>query len=119
MAVFVTCFAVNMPLGVVQQVQLDYQEGFINGLWESAGKVLGLAGLLLVIYLKTGLVWLVLVVAGAPGVAWLFNSFVLFGYRRPWLRPQWSLVSSPVLKGSFGLAFSFFATGYGSHRLQF
>ena len=56
--VFIACFTVAMPLGVVQQIQLGYQEGFVNGIWESVGRVLGLGGLLLVIYFKAGLVWL-------------------------------------------------------------
>ena len=89
MAVFIACFAVNLPLGVVQQIQLGYQEGFVNSLWESAGRVLGLAGLLLVIYLKAGLTWLVLAMAGAPALAWLLNSLVCI-----WLSP--SLVASQV-----------------------
>jgi len=93
MAVFVACFALNLPLGVVQRVQLGYQEGFLNSLWESAGKVLGLLGLLLVIYLQAGLVWLVLAVAGAPVLAWLLNSLILFGFRCPWLRPRWRQAS--------------------------
>ena len=88
LAVFVVCFAVNLPLGVVQRIQLGYQEGFATSLWESAGRVLGLAGLLLVIYLKAGLTWLVLAMAGAPALAWLLNSLVEYGFRRPWLRPR-------------------------------
>ena len=88
MAVIIACFAANLPLGVVRQIQLGYQEGFATSLWESAGKVLGLAGLLLVIYLKAGLTWLVLALAGAPALAWLLNSLVEYGFRRPWLRPR-------------------------------
>jgi O-antigen/teichoic acid export membrane protein len=88
MAVFIACFAANLPLGVVQRVQLGYQEGYLNSLWESLGRVLGLAGLFLVIYLQAGLAWLVLAVAGAPVLAWLVNSFLLFGYKRPWLCPR-------------------------------
>jgi len=88
MAVFILCFLANMPLGVVRQVQLGYQEGFATSLWESAGRVLGLAGLLLVIYLKAGLAWLVLAMAGAPALAWLLTSLVEYGFRRPWLRPR-------------------------------
>lgn len=88
MAVFIACFAANLPLGVVQRVQLGFQEGFVNNLWESAGKVLGLAGLFLVIYLKADLPWLVLAAAGAPVLAWLLNSLIVFGFRSPWLSPK-------------------------------
>ena len=88
LAVFVACFAVNLPLGIVRNVQQGYQEGFINSLWESAGRILGLMGLLLVIYVKAGLAWLVLALTGATAVALLLNSVELFGFRRPWLRPK-------------------------------
>ena len=89
MAAFVICFALNLPLGLVQKIQLGYQEGFINNLWEALGKILGLVGVLLVIYFQGGLVWLVLTMAGAPAVASLLNSFALFCNQRPWLRPRW------------------------------
>ena len=100
-----------LPLGVVQQVQLGYQEGFVNSLWESAGRVLGLVGLLLVIYVKAGLVWLVLAMAGAPALAWLLNSLVLFGFRRPWLRPRFqNYHSASARKSSPYRAFFFHIT---------
>jgi O-antigen/teichoic acid export membrane protein len=108
MAVFVACFAVNLPLGVVQRVQMGYQEGFLNSLWESAGKVLGLLGLLLVIYLKAGIAWLVLAVAGGPVLAWLLNSLFLFGSRRPWLRPRWDYATFTCAKKIFRIGILFF-----------
>ena len=83
MCVFIACFLANLPLGVVSFIQLGYQEGFINSLWEGAGRVLGLMGLLLVIYLKAGLAWLVLALIGASSLASLVNSVELFGFRRP------------------------------------
>ena len=89
LAALVACFALNLPLGVVQRVQTGYQEGFVISLWESLGKVLGLIGVLGVIFCQGGLVWLVLAVAGAPLLAALVNSLVLFGYQRTWLRPDW------------------------------
>ena len=90
LAALVACFALNLPLGVVQRVQTGYQEGFVISLWESLGKVLGLIGVLVVIYYQGGLVWLVLAVAGAPLLAALLNSLVLFAYQRPWLVPRWN-----------------------------
>jgi O-antigen/teichoic acid export membrane protein len=88
MAAFVVCFAVNIPLGIVQRVQMGYQEGFNNNLWQGLGSIFGLLGVLLVIYLKAGLVWLVLAMAGGPALAQLLNGLVLFRRQRPWLRPQ-------------------------------
>jgi O-antigen/teichoic acid export membrane protein len=108
MAVFVACFVLNLPLGVVQRVQMGYQEGFFNNLWEIAGKILGLLGLVLVIYLEAGLVWLVLAVSGAPVLAWLLNTLILFGFRRPWLRPRWNRASFTWAKKIFRLGILFF-----------
>jgi O-antigen/teichoic acid export membrane protein len=87
--VVVICLAANLPLGVVRHVHQGLQEGFVNSLWESAGRVLGLAGLLLMIRLQAGLAWLALTLAGAVSLALLLNSLELFAYRRPWLRPRW------------------------------
>jgi O-antigen/teichoic acid export membrane protein len=89
MAAFSVCFLLNIPLGVIQRVQTGYQDGFINSLWESFGKVLGFICLLVVIYLKGSLVWLVIAVAGAPALASILNGYMLFWVWRPWLQPSW------------------------------
>lgn len=108
MAAFVACFALNIPLGTAQKIQLGYQEGFINSLWESLGKILGLLGLLLVIYLQGGLFWLVLAMAGAPVLAALLNIMMLFGYRRRWLLPRWNFASFTGASKIIRLGFLFF-----------
>ena len=87
-AVLAGCFAVNILLSVVQRVQMSFQEAYANHLWQGIGSILGLAGLLLVIHLKAGLPWLVLVMAGGPILAQLCNGALLFGFRKPWLRPR-------------------------------
>jgi O-antigen/teichoic acid export membrane protein len=114
MAVFFFCFAANLPLGIVQRVQRGYQEGFFNSIWESLGKVLGLLGLLLVIYLKAGLLWLVLAMTGAPLVAALGNGAVLFGHNRPWLRPRWHSLSREAAGKIVHLGFLFFILQFTS-----
>jgi len=92
-AVLATCFALSIPLTVVHKIQEGYQEAFINSAWIGAGSLLGLAGVLLAIWLRAGLPWLVLTTAGAPVAVSALNAAVLFWLRRPWLRPQWSRVS--------------------------
>lgn len=87
--VFAICFALNIPLGVVQRVQMGYQEGFANNIWQIAGSLLGLGGLLIAVQLRAGLPWLVLAIMGAPLMATLLNWFVQFGVVRPWLFPKW------------------------------
>jgi O-antigen/teichoic acid export membrane protein len=86
-AVFFTCLALNMPLALVQRMQIGYQEGFSMSLWQSLGSVLGLGALLLATWLRAGLPWLVLAIAGGPIVATAMSWIVELGLRRPWLWP--------------------------------
>ncbi len=87
-AIFVVCFALNLPLTTVQRVQMGFQEGFQSSLWQGAGSLAGLAGILIVIHLRGGLPWLVLASSGGPLVAGLVNWAVEFGWHRPWLAPR-------------------------------
>src|SRR6202043_3096136 len=49
------CFALLLPLGLVQRVQLGFQEGFIANLWLIGGSVLGLVLVIVCIELELGL----------------------------------------------------------------
>ncbi|MCL5884148.1 MAG: MATE family efflux transporter [Deltaproteobacteria bacterium] len=119
MIIFFICFLINLPLGIVQRIQMGYQEGTQNNLWLILGNLLGLAGLLLAIEVKAGLIWLVLAMTGGPVIATVFNAIHLFGWKQPWLRPLWSSVSSSesriiirmgiwffILQLSYSLAFA-------------
>src|SRR5271157_4792964 len=87
-AALVVCLALNLPLGVVQRVQLGYQEGYASNLWQAAGSLFGLAGVLLVIYLRGGLTWLVLALSGGPILGLSLNWVFEFWWSKPWLFPQ-------------------------------
>jgi O-antigen/teichoic acid export membrane protein len=91
--VFFVCFAVNLPLGLVQRIQYGYQEGFIVSLWTALGTLVSLAGLVTAIQLRAGLPWLVLALAGGPVVATALNGVVLFSRRHPDLRPRLRLAT--------------------------
>ena len=97
-----------MPLGIVQRIQMGYQEGYKNQLWLSGGAVLGLAGVLVVIYLKAGLPWLVLAISGGPLVATVMNGCCLFVYSRPWLFPRWKYFNLSTSKNLAGVGLIFF-----------
>jgi O-antigen/teichoic acid export membrane protein len=96
MAVFVVVFALGLPLAVAQKVQLGYQEGFAGMGWIAAGNVLGLIGLVVAVAAGADLPVLVLAYAGGPVVAAGLNSMLLFGRRRPWLRPSLRLADRPT-----------------------
>lgn len=78
LAVFVGCFALAVPTGVVQRVQLGLQQGFVASLWQCAGSLLALVGVLLAIRMEAGLPWLVLGFMGGPLLANAANSLHFF-----------------------------------------
>jgi O-antigen/teichoic acid export membrane protein len=87
-AALVVCLALNLPLGIVQRVQLAYQEGYASSLWQAAGSLMALTGVLLAIHFRGGLPWLVLAFSGGPVAALLLNWIAEFGWWKPWLFPQ-------------------------------
>jgi O-antigen/teichoic acid export membrane protein len=93
LAVFVLCFAANIPLAVVQRVQMGLQQGFVASLWQCVGSVCGLVGVLWAVHAQAGLPWLVLALAGAPLFAAVLNSLYFFLRARPDLLPRWAAVS--------------------------
>jgi O-antigen/teichoic acid export membrane protein len=87
-AIFVSCFALNIPADVVQRLQLGLQEGFVSKLWQVWGSVVGFLGVIIVIYFRQGLPWLILALAGGPLLITILNNIVFFGWMRPALRPD-------------------------------
>jgi O-antigen/teichoic acid export membrane protein len=90
-AVLFVSFVANMPLGVVQRVQMGYQQGFRTNMWIAVGAIMGLAGVLIAIYCKAGLPWLVLAMSGGPVLAILFNWYDFFFCSHRWLLPSWAM----------------------------
>lgn len=87
LAVFVICFAIAIPMSIVQRVQMGLQRGFLASLWQCAASLLGLLGVVLAIKLEASLPWLVLAYLGAPLMAGVVNSIVYFGWMQPDIRP--------------------------------
>jgi len=85
---FIVCFLVNLPLSIIPRIQMSYQEGYLSSIWQAVGNLLGLAGLIVVVHLKAGVPWLVLVITGAPALGNLLNGIHLFGFLRPQLVPR-------------------------------
>lgn len=106
--VFVGCLLVAAPLSVVQRVQAGYQRGFDNSLWQAAGSLMGLAGLLMAVQLRMSLPWLVFAVAGLPLLAGALQASVLFGWRHRELRPSWQSFSAVAARKIFKLGGLFF-----------
>lgn len=97
-AVFVSCFVAAIPLGVVQRVQMGLQQGFTASLWQCAGSLCALVGVLAVIQWRAGLPWLVLAMAGVPLLIALLNSLHFYGWSRPDLRPALGAVDRQAMR---------------------
>lgn len=108
MAILVGCFALNMPLGVAQRVQMGYQEGYVNSLWQCLGSIIGLIGILLVVFFKAGLTWLVLAVGGSQVIAAGLNGLALFRSKRPWLFPRFRIFTAAAARRILHLGLLFF-----------
>lgn len=98
MAVFVICFAANIPISVVQRTQLGLQLGFMAHLWQMLGSIMSLASVLLVIHFELGLPWLVGGMAGAPVLAMAVNGMLFFWVKRPDIRPGMLHISHNAMK---------------------
>lgn len=87
-AVLLSCFALNLPLDVVQRVQTGLQMTFQSNLWRCFGSLLGLCALLLVVHLRLGLPALILAAVGSPLLATIANFYFFFWVERPDLIPR-------------------------------
>lgn len=93
-AVFVYCFLISVPLGIVQRIQMGCQEGYISGLWSTLGQAGSLIAVIAVIRYEGGLPELILAMTGLPILVTAASAVVLFVRQHPELRPTWALVSS-------------------------
>jgi hypothetical protein len=88
MAVFLACFLVGLPLGVVTHGFAALRQGFRSSLYQAVGSALGLVAIVVAVKAHAGLPWLVLGASGAPIAAGLLGAWDLFVRRRPDLRPR-------------------------------
>ncbi|WP_163407812.1 lipopolysaccharide biosynthesis protein [Flavobacterium ajazii] len=111
MFVLVVMLLINMPLGVIQRIQDGYQEGYRFQLWLIVGSLLSLFGLLLCIYFKSGLVWLVITFSGGQLIATLLNGMMLFTKKRSNLIPKLKYFDVIIGKQLMNAGFVFFLLG--------
>ncbi len=87
-AILFGSFALGLPLGIVGQVQLAHQAGYISRAWAIVGNLGSFVGLLVIIALHGSLPMLVLALTGAGLVTAFLNGWFLFRRQRPWLMPR-------------------------------
>lgn len=108
MVAFAICFTLNIPLDVVQRVQLGLQQGFRTNIWQLCSSATALLGILAAVHLHLGVAALVLAFAGAPVVGAAMNALVFFGVSRRDLLPRWHSVSRKMISQIAGLGGLFF-----------
>lgn len=108
LAVAALCVALEMPLGIVSRVQMGLQQFYAAALWRCLASILGLVGVLFVIWLEGGLPWLVLAFLGGPVVVSALNSIVFFKASEPDLAPRLRYVSRSILIRIAQTGFLFF-----------
>jgi O-antigen/teichoic acid export membrane protein len=111
MMVLVVMLLINMPLGVIQRIQDGYQEGYRFQLWLIVGSLLSLFGLLVCIYFKSGLVWLVIAFSGGQLIATLLNGMMLFSKKRSYLKPKLKYFDLIIGKQLINAGLIFFLLG--------
>ncbi len=108
MIAFAVCFTMNIPMDVVQRVQLGLQEGFRTNIWQLCASLMSLAGIVGGVHLHLGVPALVLAFAGAPVLGAMLNGLYFFGISRRDLLPRWNRVSSDVISQIAKLGSMFF-----------
>jgi O-antigen/teichoic acid export membrane protein len=87
-AVLFGAFALGLPLGIVAQVQLAHQSGYISSAWAILGNVGSFIALITIIVIHGNLPLLVLALTGVGLLAAAFNGWFLFRRQRRWLMPR-------------------------------
>jgi O-antigen/teichoic acid export membrane protein len=108
---FFLLFVINLPVSIVQKIQMAYQENYVNSFWLAAGKLAMLTGAVAGVMTNRSLLYFVTVLTGAPLLMWLMNGLVLFGRHRPWLRPGIRFISARAAGELLRTGFFFFVTG--------
>jgi O-antigen/teichoic acid export membrane protein len=88
MMVFVVCFLLNLPLGVVGRVQSGYQEGYVTNAWAVVSSLLALGGLFALVAGGAGLPLLLVALVGAPVLGSVLNGATAFTGRHRALAPR-------------------------------
>jgi O-antigen/teichoic acid export membrane protein len=106
-------FALNLPLLVSSRVLAAHQESALANVWNMAGSLGNFAALLVVIWFHAGLPWLVFGCFGLGLAANAACAVWLFGFRKPWLRPNLASVDPAFARILFSDGWKFFVIGAG------
>lgn len=106
--IFFICFALTLPLSVVQKVQIGLQKGFITNLCQLGGSLLTLIIIVSVVYYKAGTYLIIWAIAGVPVFVLLANNFFYWIFSEPSLKPSIHKITLSHTKRLFGIGWLFF-----------
>ena len=104
----VILFAIGLPLVIVEKFQEGYQEGYYSNIWQSLGNLIGLFGILLVVYFKLGLTALIYATLGITILARLSNFIFQFYFKKKWARPRIKDINVKSIKNLLSMGIIFF-----------
>ena len=114
MAIFLLCFLLNLPLGVVERTYYGMQEGYYVNVSLVIANLFYLLDVVIAVKANLGLVGLICMSSGMPVLRLIVNGIRLFFIQRPWLRPSLSTFSFPAAKSLLGIGFLFFLLNISS-----
>lgn len=106
--IFFTAFFINIPLGLIQRVQLGIQKGFLTNAWQSAGSLISLAAIIAAVHMRANMAHLIVCACGAMPAASLVNSLFFYRYQRPAYHPSWAGFEIEKAKELFKVGLLFF-----------
>ena len=106
-------FALSLPLLVSSRVLAAHQEGALANVWSMVGSLGNFAALLVVIWFHAGLPWLVFGCFGLGLAANAACAVWVFGFRKPWLRPNLASVDPAFVRILLSDGWKFFVIGAG------
>jgi O-antigen/teichoic acid export membrane protein len=107
-AVAFVIFALNLPFSSIGRIYSAYQQVTVANAWTTAGSLLGLAALVSVTYMKSGLVSLVIAVSGSALFVCVISAAWVFGWSKSWLLPRLTAITRESTRKLGGLGGMFF-----------
>lgn len=96
----IIAFGVGLPCGLIQRIYNGYQQGYWANMWLLIGRIVGFLGVLVCIWLKLALPWLVMSVMGLPFICLGLGGLSLFA-KTTWLRPSIRAVNRSAMRRIF------------------
>lgn len=100
---------INVPVSLIQRVQLAKQEGYLFNIWSCLGNILSLAFVFIISKLDLGQVTMIWTSSLITVVVSLLNTVFCFAFSYKAFRPKWKYYDKSVAKKLLftGLAFFF------------